>query len=79
MTSVQQITEQEEFHFGWVESIATKSISDFKLSKADDDIIKTDEKDFAFTYIFKCHIIFYMIFCYALLLYVFIDLGLVHP
>ena len=33
MTSAQQINDQELAQFGWVESIATNSISDFKSSR----------------------------------------------
>ena len=33
MTSAQQINDQELAQFGWVESIATNSISDFKSPK----------------------------------------------
>ena len=35
MTSAQQINDQELAQFGWVESIATNSISDFKSPKID--------------------------------------------
>ena len=34
MTSAQQIIDQELAQFGWVESIATNSISDFKSPKS---------------------------------------------
>ena len=77
MTSVQQITDQEIAQFGWVDSIATNSISDFKSYKVNVDKNKTDEKEFDFTDVFICHLIFYVLFCYSLLLYVFIDLEFI--
>ena len=75
MTSVQQIIDQELAQFGWVESIATNSISDFKSPKESLVELRTDENtsDLIDTFIF--HSIFYVIFCYSLCLYVFIDLG----
>ncbi len=75
MNSVQIVIDQELAQFGWVQSIATNSISNFKLPKSTVVNQTTDEKktDLIDTIIF--HLIFYMIFCYSLFLYVFIDLG----
>ena len=75
MTSAQQINDQELAQFGWVESIATNSISDFKSPKIDikEQTINEKESDLIDTFI--CHLIFYVVFSYSLFLYVFIDLG----
>ena len=75
MTSAQQINDQELAQFGWVESIATNSISDFKSPKIDikEQTINEKESDLIDTFI--CHLIFYVVFCYSLFLYIFIDLG----
>ena len=75
MTSVQTVIDQELAQFGWVESIATNSISDFKSSKSNIMEQTTDEKDSDLADQFICHLIFYMIFCYSLFLYFLIDLG----
>ena len=75
MTSALKIIDQELAQFGWVESIATNSISDFKSPKIDVEEQATNEKEFDFIDTFICHLIFYVVFCYSLFLYVFIDLG----
>ena len=75
MTSAQQINDQELAQFGWVESIATNSISDFKSPKESVVELRTDENTSDHIDTFICHLIFYVIFCYSLCLYVFIDLG----
>ena len=46
MTSAQKISDQELAQFGWVESIATNSISDFKSPKIDVEEQTTNEKEF---------------------------------
>lgn len=75
MTSAQQIIDQEIAQFGWVGSIATNSISDFNSAKESVVELRTDEKISDLIDTFICHSIFYVIFCYSLCLYVFIDLG----
>ena len=75
MTSALKIIDQELAQFGWVESIATNSISDFKSPKIDVEEQTTNEKESDLIDTFICHLIFYVVFCYSLLLYVFIDLG----
>ena len=75
MTSAQKISDQELAQFRWVESIATNSISDFKSPKIDVEEHTTNEKESDLIDTFICHFIFYMVFCYSLCLYVFIDLG----
>ena len=75
MTSSQVVIDQELAQFGWIESIATNSISDFKSPNLNLVEQSTNDKysDLIDTVI--CHLIFYVIFCYSLFLYVFFDLG----
>ena len=75
MTSALKIIDQELAQFGWVESIATNSISDFKSPNIDIEEQTTNEKEPDLTDTFICHLIFYVVFCYSLFLYVFVDLG----
>ena len=75
MTSELKIIDQELAQFGWVEPIATNSISDFKSPKIDVEEQKTNEKESDLIDTFICHLIFYVVFCYSLLIYIFIDLG----
>jgi len=76
MTSAQKIIDQELAQFGWVESIATNSISDFKSPNIDVEVQTTNNKESDLIDTLICHLIFYVVFCYSLFLYVFIDLGL---
>ena len=76
MTSELKTIDQELAQFGWVESIATNSISDFKSPKIDVEEQTTNEKESDLIDTFICHLIFYVVFCYSLFLYIFIDLGL---
>ena len=75
MTLAQTVIDQEIAQFGWVESIATNSINDFKSPKSNIAVQTTDRKESDLIDKFLCHMIFYVIFCYSLLLYVVIDLG----
>ena len=75
MTSTQKIIDQDLAQFGWVESIATNSISDFKSQKIEFEEQSAIKKESDLIDKFIYHLIFYMVFCYALFLYVFIDMG----
>ena len=75
MTSALKIIDQELAQFGWVEPIATNSISDFKSHKIDVEEQKTNKKESDLIDTFICHLIFYVVFCFSLLIYIFIDLG----
>ncbi len=77
MTSLQTIIDQELAQFGWVESIATNSISEFKSPKSNVVEQTTVKKNADLIDIFICHLIFYIIFCYSLAIYLFFDLGFV--
>ena len=74
-TSALKNIDQELAQFGWVESIATNSISDFNSSKVDVEEKITNEKESDLLDKFICHLIFYVVFCYSLVLYICIDLG----
>ena len=75
MTSAQSVIDQELAQFGWVESIATNSISDFTSPKSNNlgQITEINTSNLLDTVM--SHLIFYVIFCYSLFLYIFIDLG----
>ena len=75
MTSASKIIDRELAQFGFVESIATNAISDFKSPKIDIEEQTTNEKESDLIDTFICHLIFYVVFCYSLFLYVFIDLD----
>lgn len=75
MTSALKIIDQELAQFGWVEPIATNFISDFKSPKIDVEEQTNNEKVSDLIDKFICHLIFYVVFCYSLFLYIFIDLG----
>ena len=75
MTSALKIIDQELAQFGWVESIATNSISEFKSPKLDVEEQTTTQKESELIDTFICHLIFYVVFCYSLFLYIFLDLG----
>ena len=77
MTLAQTIIDQELAQLGWVESIANNSINDFKSPKLNIAEQATDRKESDLIDKFLCHMLFYLIFCYSLLLYVVIDLGYV--
>ena len=76
MTSAQPIIDQELEQFGWMESIATNSIINFKSPSLNVVQKKPDERNSDYIDSFICHIIFCVIFCYSLFIYVVIDLGL---
>ena len=75
MNSGQQIIDQELAQFGWVESIAKNAITDFKSPKSKIEEEISSEKNTHLTDIAICHLIFYVIGCYSLFLYIVIDLA----
>ena len=75
MTSAQELIDQELAQFGWIESVATNSISDFKSPKSNILEETNFEKTSDLIDTFICHWILYVIFCFSLFLYVAIDLG----
>ena len=75
MKSVHTLIDQELAQFGWVESAATNTISGFKSQKSIFEEERTDTKNNDLIDKFICHLIFYFIFCYSILLHIVIDLG----
>ena len=75
MTSAQEIIDQELAQFGWVESNATNSISDFKSPKINLKKQASNKKESDLIDTFMIHLIFYVVFCLSLFLYIFIDLD----
>ncbi len=72
MASAQTVIDQELAQFGWIDSVATNSISDFNSTIVEE---ANDEKNSDFIDIYICHFIFFAIYCYSLFLYIVIDLG----
>ena len=75
MTSPNTELDQELAQFGWMESKANNSIINFKSPKSNFLAQKPNEKNSDAIHTFIVHIIFYLIFCYSVFLYVVIDLG----
>ena len=75
-TSAPIVKDQDLVSFGLVESASVNSISDFTPSKLIVNKVNAsmDKEDFVNTFI--CHLIFYSVFCFALVLHILIDLGL---
>ena len=75
-TSAPIVKDQEFVSFGLVESASVNSISDFTPSNLIVNKVTTsiDKEDFVNTFI--CHLIFYFVFCFSLVLHILIDLGL---
>ena len=75
-TSSPIVKDQEFVSFGLVESASVNSISDFTPSKSIVNKVTApmDKEDFVNTFI--CHLIFYLVFCFSLVLHILIDLGL---
>jgi len=74
VTTAPTVKAQELVSFGLVESASVNSITDFTPSKFNESKSSEVNQDFVNTFI--CHLIFYSIFCLALVLHILIDLGL---
>ena len=77
-TAAPKVKDHELVSFGLVESASVNSFADFipsdlHQSKMDPEKGKRTE-DFVNTFI--CHLIFYFVFCFSLVLHILIDLGL---
>ncbi len=72
MASSQTVIDQELAQFGWIDSVATNSISDFNSTNVEDS---NDEEKSDFIDAYICHLIFFAIYCYSLFIYIAIDLG----
>ena len=72
-----QTTKENEIDSsGLVESASVNSITDFTSLNLKESMVKPEKKSEDFTNIFICHLIFYLIFCFSLVLHILIDLGL---
>ena len=69
-----RVEDQEFVSFGLVESASVNSITDFTSSKLNESKVTSEKDNFVNTFI--CHLIFYAVFCVALFLHIFVDLGL---
>ena len=75
-TAAPTVKDQELVSLGLVESASVNSFADFIPSKLNESqVTKENEKD-DFKNTFICHLIFYFVFCVALILHILIDLGL---
>ena len=76
--SAASIVKDQEFRAsGLVESASVNSITEFATStKLNETKLKTQWEQKNFVHTFICHLIFYAIFCFSLVLHVLIDLGL---
>ncbi len=70
------INDYESVSCGLVESASVNSFSDFIPSKFNSCQTKFEKQDQEFKNDFICHMIFYAFLCLALVLHIFIDLGL---
>ena len=77
-TTAPTVKDQELVPFGLVESASVNSFADFIPSEFNKSQVNTEKEnnndDFNNTFI--CHLIFYAVFCIALVLHILIDLGL---
>ena len=74
VTNAPEVKNQELVSSGLLESASVNSITDFTLSKSNEcKIIEGKEN---FVHIFICHLVFYAVFCLAIVLHILIDLGL---
>tara|TARA_B100000700_G_scaffold142916_1_gene158879 strand:+ start:585 stop:908 length:324 start_codon:yes stop_codon:yes gene_type:complete len=76
-TTAPTVKDQELVPFGLVESASVNSFADFIPSEFNKSQVNTEKEnnndDFNNTFI--CHLIFYAVFCVALVLHILIDLG----
>tara|TARA_B100000700_G_C14666949_1_gene678979 strand:- start:296 stop:613 length:318 start_codon:yes stop_codon:yes gene_type:complete len=75
-TITKTIENQELLTSGLVDSTSLNSVCNFNSSKLSEVTLKTTNPKEDFAYTFICHLIFYAFFCVALVLHIFIDLGL---
>ena len=77
-TAAPTVKDQELVPFGLVESASVNSIADFIPSELNKSQVNTEKenKNEDFNNTFICHLIFYAVFCIALVLHILIDLGL---
>ena len=79
-TTSSTVKDQELVSFGLVESATVNSFADFIPSKFNKSKVskekETEKEKDDFINTFICHMIFYAVFCCAIILHILIDLGL---
>ena len=75
-TAVPTIKDQELMPFGLVESASVNTFADIGPSNLNNSETNEAKRKNDFTNIFICHLIFYAVFCFSLVLHILIDLGL---
>tara|TARA_B100001093_G_C26388280_1_gene825975 strand:- start:204 stop:545 length:342 start_codon:yes stop_codon:yes gene_type:complete len=75
-TAASRVKDQELMPFGLVESASVNSFADFVPSNLNETEANEEMEKNDFINIFICHLIFYSVFCIALVLHILIDLGL---
>ena len=74
-TAAPKVKDQELMPFGLVESASVNSFADFVPSNLNENEANEKMEKYDFINIFICHLIFYSVFCIALVLHILIDLG----
>ena len=75
-TAASRVKDQELMPCGFVESASVNSFADFVPSNLNETEANEEMEKNDFINIFICHLIFYSVFCIALVLHILIDLGL---
>ena len=70
------VKDQELLPFGLVESAGVNAFADFSPSNLNETESNEEKEKNDFINIFICHLIFYSVFCIAIVLHILIDLGL---
>ena len=71
-----RVKDQKLMPFGLVESASVNSLADFVPSNLNETEANVEMEKNDFINNFICHLIFYSVFCIALVLHILIDLGL---
>ena len=75
-TKAPTVKNQELVQTGLLESASVNSISDFTHEKSTYSKVTVEKEKDDFVNLFICHLIFYVVFCLAIVLHILIDLGL---
>ena len=70
------VNDKELFSCGLIESASVNSFADFISSKSNDKEVIVEHENNDFINNFICHLIFYSVLCFSLVLHIVIDLGL---
>ena len=76
VTAAPTVKDQELIPIGLIESASVSSFADFAPSNLNETEANDEKEKNDFINIFICHLIFYSIFCFSLVLHILIDLGL---